>query len=268
MKMTHCALRLGDNLAAVHLLRKFALAYPSEQFLHVCYSMFLPQLAPLVVDVKNIQLRALETVSNPCAIDWQRRPLNPASIDLWKNAAGFWETHALRFDYGQVMVAHAHRVGAQLRLESPVRCTRDLLFDYPALRPESPPCEPFDFLVVNSQPLSNQLPAYDAGQFEELIAMLARKYHIVTTQPCCHAVTCTQDARLSVTQIGQLSQFCKFIVMVATGPAWPTFNIWNFNSIKLRVILSGCESIDLAPNTIHTNKIHAVRDILVSAGLL
>lgn len=268
MKLTHCALRLGDNLAALNFIRRCAVANPAEKFTHFALECYLPQLAPVVADLPNVKLFSLESVSNPQPTPWQRVPLNPESVDLWKNAGGYWARHPLRDDYAQFFVAHAHLLAARLGLESPIRSVRDLLFDYPALRPEKPPCEPFDFLIVNSAPQSGQLPAYDESQFGEVIAMLARRHHIMTTQPTGLKVTCTADFGLSVTEIGQLSQYCRCIIMVATGPGWPTFNIWNQDSVKLRVILSGSETINLSPHTVHTNKVYAVRDILHSAGFL
>ena len=269
IRATHCALRLGDNLAALHFLRKLAIKYPDETFVHYAHPEYLPQLVDVVADLTNVGLGNLPAISQPGSSKWTLKP-HPEihSVDTWKNAEGFWESHPLKWDYGPFMVAFYLELARRMNLESPIKTTRNLLFDFPALKPAKPPCEPFDFLIVNSEPQSGQFRHYNDGQFEELIAMLARKYHVVTTQRNRLNVTCTETAMLNITQIGHLSQFCKAIIMVATGPSWLTFNPWNAESVKLRVILSDNETVNLAPHTIHTNKVYAVRDILMSGGYL
>lgn len=260
---THCALRLGDNFAALHFIRALAKKYPKEMFVHWAHREYLQQLAPVVIDLENLQLSALPETDD----HWNAKPIL-ASIDIWKNAGDFWERHPLKWDYGPFMVQFFHHLAAQMGLESPIKTTRDLLFDYPKLIPGKPPCEPFDFLIINSRPKSSQLPAYNGIEFDQIIAMLARKYRVMTTQRGSLKVTCTEDFGLDATQIGHLSQFCHSIIMVATGPAWPTFNRWNQESVKHRIILSGFETINLTPGTIHTNKIGMVRDILMGRGFL
>jgi hypothetical protein len=263
MITTHCALRLGDNFAALHFLRAMAKKYPEETFVHWAHAEYLQQLAPMAIDLPNLQLTALQEGPSK----WTAKPIL-RSIDTWKNADGYWENHPLKWDYGPFMVQFYYWLAAQMGLDCPIKTTRDLLFDYPALKPAKMPCEPFDFLIINSAPQSNQLPAYSADQFEEIIRMLAINYRVMTTQKCGLRVTCTADYGLDCTQIGHLSQACHSIIMVATGPSWPTFNIWNRESVKNRIILSGFETVNLAPHTIHTNKIHAVRDILIARGFL
>jgi hypothetical protein len=256
-------------MAAVHFLRGLAKRAPGDKFTHYAHTEYLPALVEMTEDLPNLTIGALDFVSQPGYGKWDARPIaDLRSVDLWKNRLGYWERHPLKWDYGPFMVAFFHEAAFWMGLESPIKTTRDLLFDYPTLKPAEPPCEPFDFLIINSAPQSNQMRSYSARECEDLIAKLARKYRVITTARCAHRVTCTEDAGLSVTQIGQLSQFCHSIVMVSTGPSWPTFSIWNRESVKQRIILIENETVNLAPNTIHTNKVSGALAILQARGYI
>ena len=73
---------------------------------------------------------------------------------------------------------------------------------------------------------------------------------------------------LSVTDIGKISQNCHTILMVSTGPSWPTFNIFNQESVKLRIILLDSERVNLSPNTIHCDSIRGAEFALKKFWLL
>lgn len=66
--------------------------------------------------------------------------------------------------------------------------------------------------------------------------------------------------------IGLSSQNCRFILMVSTGPSWPTFNVWNRDTP--RIILIDHERINITPNTAHCSSVEAVRKILKERGQL
>lgn len=263
---THCALRLGDNLAHLHFLRKLAEANPGHEFTHYAHNGYLGELRPVVEDMPQIKLRDL-TAENNCGNFWERSP-NTDSVNAWKNTGGYWENHPLKYQYAEFMLSWFHHLAGQLGLASPLQKPDDLLFDYPALRPPVPICDPFDFLVVNSRPMSNQAPAYNLDEMECLIGELARKYTVVTTHPSRVPVTCTQLLGLNVTQIGQMSQRCKYIVMVSTGPSWPTFNVWNKDTVDYRVIIIEREWIGLSQRTEQRLTASGARQVLQWKGLL
>jgi hypothetical protein len=73
---------------------------------------------------------------------------------------------------------------------------------------------------------------------------------------------------LSVTEIGHLSLHCHTILMVSTGPSWPTFNIWNQDTVMHRIILLEPERVNLAPNTTHCATIDEAAEVLKGIGLL
>ena len=125
---------------------------------------------------------------------------------------------------------------------------------------------PFDVLVVNSPPMSGQLKYY-SDLSATVLALKENGYKVITTRPVL-GVECTQDYKLNVSAIGSLSRQCRFIIMVSTGPSWPTFNIFNRDTVELRIILIDHERIHIAPNTIHVPNEASVLTILKEKKVL
>lgn len=251
---TYCVQALGDNMAHVHFLRKLAQRHPERRFVHQAQAHYLPQLQEMAEDLPNLSLEPM-------------RRVEAGAVDGWKNTERHWETHPLRDQYAAFFIDFFRHLAGRMGLESPIEKPEDLLFDYPALQKPTPLDAPFDFLVVNSTPLSGQLS--DASGMDALIAELAARYKVVVTQPTpVPGVVCTQDHGLSVSGIGRLSTLCKHIVMISTGSSWGTFNVWNIDSIAFRVILIDREQIGLSKNTVQAATISAARLLLQEKGLL
>lgn len=251
---THCDWNLGDHLAHLHYLRKQAGRYPDHRFVHAAKYDFLPQMIELVADLPSITL-----------IDLAYKPSH--SEDSWKNRDDYYVTHPKWADYGWFHVEFYQYLSAKLGLESPFHQPSDLLFDYPSILRRRYPS--FDFLVINSPPKSGQLQGFDPEEFEGLIgALLARGHSVITTAPSSHVVPCTARSALSVTGIGSLSLGCKYIVGVSTGPSWPTFNVWNTETVKLRLLMLDRERVLIAPNTEHAKNMSEVTAVLSDRGLL
>ena len=252
---TFCAFRLGDNLAHLHFLRALAKLNPHILFTHACHLCYIDQLSEVVWDLPNLRLIPLEYKS-------------PESIDAWKNAGGYWDQHLLKNNYGLFFVAFFRHLAERFGLESPFAKPADLLFDYPALRKEKPMCQPFDVLIVNSRPLSNQWQGYSESEMTALIAHVARKATVITTQPCRVDVPCTAKKNLTVTSIGSISQSCQYILAASTGSSWPTFNVWNTETVKKRVILLDHENVNIAPNTVCVPTVEQARKLLEIEGVI
>ena len=252
---TFCAYRLGDNLAHLHFLRGLAKSYPDTLFTHAAHLCYMDQLSEVVWDLPNLRLVPLEYRA-------------AGSIDCWKNAGGFWETHLLKNNYGKFYLCFFNYLAELMGLESPFKEPCDLLFDYPAIRKERPISGPFDVLIINSKPLSNQWARYSDQDMTALIAHIARKLSVITTQPCRLEVPCTAGKNLTVTSIGTLSLSCKYIVGASTGPSWPTFNIWNKETVKRRVLLLDSEDVNIAPNTVCCKTVNDARKILELEGVI
>ena len=267
--ITHCALRLGDNLAALHFLRSLAVANPSHRFTHYAHLTYIAQLSEVVCDLRNLHVCSLESVSNSpedVAEFWSMKPCF-ASLDLWKNTNRQWENHPLRLDYAQFYLAFCYQKSRAMGLAPEIWRVDQIPFNYPALAAWK--YEPFDFLVVNSHPQSGQLPAYNEGEMNRLVgALVARGYRVITTAHTPHPCGCTRDHGMTISQIGALSRFCKYIVAVSTGSSWTTFNAMNEDSVALRVVLIDKEEVKISPRTVNVNNVSAARHELTIAGLL
>lgn len=264
---THCSLRLGDNIAALHFLRKLAIAQPEDRFIHYAHLDYIPQLAEIVCDLQNLQLGFLEHVCDSGQGYWNMTP-RPLlrSVNTWKNSRGDWEVHPQRNDFAAHSISHWARVAFDMNLDSPIASAADLLLDYPALARGR--AHPFDVLVINSKPQSGQWHGFDSLALDGLIGEMALRHSVITTAPTRFEVPCTTASAMTVSQIGALSRFCKYIIMIATGPAWPTFNVYNLDSVKFRLILIGEERINLSPNTDHASTISEARRVLQVRGII
>lgn len=255
---SHCALRLGDNLAAVHFLRGLAKKYPDIHFRHAAQLCYVRQLIEATCDLPNLQIA-----------DAQHHKGH--SWNLWKNAGGFWETHERKNDYAGFMLEFFDVAAKRMGLESPFTKPDDLLFDYPALHKDNLPVavEPFDFLIVNSPPQSSQWQMGDPVAMNTLVQSLAQRHRCIVTHPIAGMrVACTMQWQFSVTNIGQLSQLCRYIVMISTGPSWTSFNVWNRESVEFRIILIDHETLGLTKNTEQCQTVAEATRVLKVRGLL
>jgi hypothetical protein len=69
-----------------------------------------------------------------------------------------------------------------------------------------------------------------------------------------------------VTDIGALSLFARNIIMVATGPSWPTLNVWTAD--KFRIVFGDNEELGYTQNTYHCQTVDQAHRVLKSAKML
>lgn len=247
---THNAYHLGDNLIHCNYLRRLAIAYPDVQFRHAAHKAYLHQLREVVEDLPNITLVSLEEAGSE-------------SVDVWKNRKGGFIGHSLQADWVGFHLQFFYKLSLELGLKTPLWRSDDLLFDYPLLK-EVDAIGVIDFLIVNSPPLSGQCQT--PGDFNWLIEPLVRKqYRVATTSPTAISTMWLGD--YTVSRIGGASVRAKCIIGIATGPMWPTFNVWNKDTCE-RIILLDSERINLCPNTTHVRNVHQAMAILSTRGLL
>lgn len=246
---TFCDWHLGDNLVHLNFIRRLALANPDHEFVHSALPEYLWQLRPLVRDLKNASVTD-ERVSGPCH-------------NAWKNADDFYVKHPNGGDFSAFHVEHFQRLAHRMGLESPIKVTTDLLFDYPELQEVVwPGCE-FDYLVVNSCPLSGQLCAYREDLFDGLMRRLVALGRTVAATQGMGIDGVCYTKPMSVTGVGNLSLRCRNIVGVATGPMWTTYNVWAKPELRL-VLLDSQERFNLTPDTIQCHTEQQLLDRLLS----
>lgn len=250
---TYCNYHLGDQLVHLHYTRKLVERDPSLKFKHAAPPILLPQLAEVVLDLPQISLCTLDEKSDH-------------AIDVWKNRHGNFYEHPLRNDWVSYHLEFFDALSRDLGLDTPLNEARDFLFDYPAIF-ASEGKDKFDFLVVNSQPLSNQCLGYHPQQMDRLIGLLCEKgYAVITTAPC--GINGIPYMHCTVSVIGGISLRCENIVAVATGPMWPTLNVWNEDTVNLRVMLLEPERLNIAPRTHHASSVERAIGILIEEGML
>jgi hypothetical protein len=258
---TFNALHLGDNLVHLHFLRKLAQQYPDIHFTHGAPDQHLAQLYPIWQDLPNLTVQSIALTGQ-------------GAINAWRGAGGWFYQQPDQNEFTKIHVRWFDHLAKEMGLESPIREPRDLLFDYPALsksetgdrKPETGEAE-FDFLVINSPPQSGQWSGHDPCKWQHMISHLSVKRTICTSpQPF---YLCTRDFNMDVTAIGRLSQRVKCIIGCVTGPMWPCLNIWNADTVKLRIHLLDHERVDYLPDrTVHTNSLSLVPELLKERGLL
>jgi hypothetical protein len=262
---THNAYHLGDNLVHLNFLRKVAIANPDRQFVHAAQWQYLKQLQDVISDIPNVELKDFNYTT----------PSD--SINAWRGDKQFWYSHPDRLDFVKFHVeAWFPFLADRMNVENPIKCAKDMLFDYTALAIVANPkvskfVLPFDILFVNSQPGSGQWLPFNPRELQRLAIDLSDRWQTVTTARMdtrFYGGVCTEDYGLSVTDIGNLSMYCHTILMVSTGPSWTTFNVWNQDSVKNRIILLEPERVNLGPNTMHCSTVDEAAEVLKGAGLL
>ncbi len=251
---THNGYHLGDNLVHLHFMRKVALANPDREFIHAAQWQYIRQLSDLTSDIPNLNLM-------------EYGYLTPSdSINAWRGDKQFWYSHPDRNDFVKFHVeAWFPYLADRMGVENPIKCAKDMLFDYPAIKNYTPVgFNGCDILFISNRPESGQFQAFDSNALAHLAGRLVSNHHNLINP----ATPRKDRAFLSLGEIGYYSLHCHTILMVSTGPSWPTFNIWNQESVKNRIILLDNERVNLSPNTTHCRTIDEASEVLKGIGLL
>jgi len=117
-------------------------------------------------------------------------------------------------------------------VESPIKNSKDMLFDNVELLDSNIVGGDIDYLIINSTPLSGQFTGYNLVEFDTLIRKLVDSGNkVVTTKKTnIESVLCTTDYNLSLMDIGNLSIKSKNIIAVMTAPIIPCFNIYSVDN--------------------------------------
>lgn len=225
---------LGDNLIFLHLLRALAKQRVSQPFVHFCHAHLIPQLQEAVADLPNILLEPFESRL------WEDR--GPRAVDTWKNAEGYWEASALRWDWSGFQLCHHAWMANRLGFESPFTCREHLLFEW--VIPNKLGIYPVDFMIGDSPPSSGQYSEWadhTKAPLDELVNQLSKRFSVQRT-------SVFKDAGLSVGAIGSESILCRHHIMVANAPFFATMNVHNHHHHEGRrriVLLDNGENLNM-----------------------
>lgn len=257
---TFNALHLGDNLVHLHFLRKLAQAYPEIAFTHGAPDQHLAQLYPLWQDLPNLTVTSIGITP-------------PGAINAWCGANGWWYQQPDTTDWLAAYTRWLDHLAGMMGLTNPIQQRTDFLFDYPALKDADHPNWGLPWkpgiLIINSPPKSGQWSLYNSDQFTQLAALLMQAGHEVATtaETGIPEIYCTRRGGHDVTAIGKASQRSHTIIGCVTGPMWCTHSIWN-DPQTLRIHLQDREHVNITPNTIHTNSLSLVPELLRERCLL
>jgi hypothetical protein len=234
MIQTYNEYHLGDQLIHLNYLRRLSYLYPDYIFRHYCQDIYIPQLLAVVEDLTTIEILPLgEKVDS--------------ATNAWLGVDGWFYRHPKQRHWVDLHLDWFDTLSKRLGVKNPIRTKYDLFFEYPALRKKV--YQPFDVLIINCPPGSNQLPTFSPGKFESLTKLLCKDMDVMTVYPT-KLCPSTLEMHMTVTEIGNLAQYCQYIVAVDTGPLWTTYNQWNMDKIRGRTIYTTTfDSIDLTPNT-------------------
>ena len=230
---TYNEYHLGDQLHHLHYLRKVCQLNPDVEATHYCKEEYHSQLLPLLEGVPIVLL------------DLPAKPVD--AINAWIGANDYFYRSPLRHDWVAFHLDWFSYFSNQLNVMNPMQSPQAFLFDYPALERGKYPF--FDYLIVNSIPMSNQLPSFNHQYFVQRTFQLIKDGHrVITTYPTDYAA-CTQQLGMTVTDIGCLAKNVDHIEGVDTGPMWTTYNVYA--QTPTRKVYSNAHDINLLSTVTH-----------------
>lgn len=190
------------------------------------------------------------------------------SMDSWI-ASGLFESRGIRYENQTDIMGFVQKyfnaMGLEAGLGEPFERREDMLCEWPAISElgvYSP--LPYDtvfrgILFINADPKSGQCPSYSSSEMDALIQ---------NTEAAGNSVCSIDGADLTLAQIGSLSVNAKLIVGCATGPWWPTMNVWNKN--VQRICILDPMRLDYGPGVpiVHAKDAAQVQDIMKQMGFL
>lgn len=223
---TYNEYHLGDQLHHLNYLRKVYQEDTSIECIHYCKQEYHSQLLPLCEGVP-ITLQDLSHRGD--------------AINAWIGVDGYFYRSPLNKNWVAFHLDWFSHLSNQLGVMNPMQTPDSFLFDYPAIQKGKYPS--YDVLIVNSVPMSGQLPDYNPWFFNKL----TKKYldegsSVITTFPT-NLCQSTLELGMTVTDIGALAKGVSRIQGVDTGPIWTTYNVWA--RIPTRIVYSAAHAINL-----------------------
>jgi hypothetical protein len=200
-------LRLGDCFWHCLYLKKVSEASPKHQFNFYCNNAHHWQLSEIISECPNVKLIDLVDIPDD-------------AVDCWIGRS--WYSHPLNLDIIAFLVEWFRGISTDLGLPVVIHERSDMLADYHGINDVIPG---FDVLLVNSYPQSGQF-GFDINEMNILAERLSARHKVITTSEV-PGIQCTTPTSLS--DIARISNACRLIVAVSTGPSWGVFNTLNHN---------------------------------------
>lgn len=212
---------LGDSVFTLHFLNKYKnFDYNFNYFVKPEYITELNQ------HITNEKINLFDITKGV--------PAN--SYNTWIGHNQFFHKYITNDNhYDLFYVKYFKMLSETLQIENFFNNKEDMLFDNSNFKISTN--KSYDYLLINSKPFSGQLASYNERDFIDLCDYLTNKnFSFITTQKV-KDYECTRDYKMSLIDIGNLSNYCSNIVAINTAPIIRTFTIQNINTIKNRFIL-------------------------------
>lgn len=245
---------LGDCLLHAHWMRAAMKANPGVRFGFFVREEILGEIWDALHGVDRVLAPLQHAPSDSIVVPLHAADM-PHGMDLT--------------DFVGCKVWQYQRISEVAGLRPALLGRNEWLMDCPEILRPSILTHDFDVLVINAEPRSGQWMGYYPADLGSLVADLRKKCRVVTTHKA-PGVDClvTDHYALSVAQIGNLSLHCRAVVAVATGPIWPTFNIFNRDRNLLRVVLIDRERLDFGLPVEHCATVERAKEVLASNGFI
>ncbi|QWD13722.1 hypothetical protein G6678_05765 [Polynucleobacter paneuropaeus] len=170
------------------------------------------------------------------------------AVNCWIGYEDYFYKSPLARNWTAFHLDYFNYLSNKLGLKNPISHRDDLLFNFPLLDGPSPINKKFDFLIVNSMPLSGQIAGFDPNFLNVLIKTLVFKgYSVISTHPN-GIVESTMERGFNLLDIARISNYSKVIIGVPNGPMWLTFNIFNNDNLVLRLPWVSIQDLNLGKN--------------------
>ena len=215
---------LGDNVWQMHYCNKLLKASPDVFIFYYANPVHFVELRhALYSEVKDrIVFREIE-----------EKPTD--SISTWINAdPDFFRNHYLQANiplkYEDFYLKWFERLSQRLGVPCPVADKAEMVFDNPILGSKNRLSDRYDFLVLNSFPMSGQYD-YRKRRWDSFVRRLSRKYKVVVSETVNarlgfgnSGILSTRDYNLSLADIASLAVDSSRVIAVHSAPLIMTFN--------------------------------------------
>lgn len=232
----HNTKHLGDCIQTLHFLIR------AVETNDVCFN-FSCNLA-----YHNQLLEFIKYHSDKIKLSNLVQSLHQESIETW--VAGYGNYGKINeesvkingyLDQATSFLMHWINVSDIMNIKCPFTTKTDLIFNQSVLQEECKHNKQYDYLFINSQPLSLLYENFNEESMTFLQKLKANNKTVITTKKI-QDYPCTLDYGLTVVEIGKLAKNVKNIVSVNTGPLHLTMNKWSLPNINTFTVWSPSET--------------------------